>query len=43
MLVARGVLDLIALIRTDMAEEENDLLDPRILRDDVVSIEPEGG
>jgi hypothetical protein len=42
-LVARGVLDLIALIRTDMAEEENDLLDPRILRDDVVSIEPEGG
>jgi hypothetical protein len=42
-LVARGVLDLIALIRTDMAQEESDLLDPRILRDDVVSIEPEGG
>ncbi|MGI9591194.1 MAG: hemerythrin domain-containing protein [Myxococcota bacterium] len=42
-LVARGVLDLIALIRTDMEEEERDLLDPRILRDDVISIDTEAG
>ena len=42
-LVARGVLDLVALIRTDMEEEERDLLDERILRDDVVSIDPEIG
>lgn len=43
LLVARGVLDLIALIRTDMEEEERDLLDPRILRDDVISIDTEAG
>lgn len=43
LLVARGVLDLIALIRTDMEEEERDLLDPRVLRDDVVSIDAEAG
>jgi len=42
-LVARGVLDLIQLIRADMAEEEADLLDPRILRDDVVTIDAEAG
>ena len=41
--VARGVLDLVALIRTDMEQEERDLLDPRILRDDVVSIDTEAG
>ena len=41
--VARAVLDLIALIRTDMEEEERDLLDPRILRDDVISIDTEAG
>ncbi len=42
-LVARGVLDLIALIRTDMEQEERDLLDPRILRDGVVTIDTESG
>lgn len=42
-LVARSVLDLIALIRQDMVDEENDLLDERVLRDDVVSIDFEGG
>ena len=42
-LVARSVLDLIALIRVDMEQEEQDLLDPRVLRDDVVSIGPEAG
>lgn len=42
-LVARGVLDLIELIATDMGEEERDLLDPRILRDDVISIDSEAG
>lgn len=41
--VARGVLDLISLIRADMEEEERDLLDPRILRDDVVTIDAESG
>jgi hemerythrin-like domain-containing protein len=41
--VARAVLDLIALIRTDMEEEERDLLDPRVLRDDVVAIDTEAG
>lgn len=42
-LVGRGILDLVRLIRIDMEEEERDLLDERILRDDVVSIDAEAG
>jgi iron-sulfur cluster repair protein YtfE (RIC family) len=42
-LVARMLLDLIALLRDDMAEEEDLLLDPRVLRDDVVGIDVETG
>ena len=42
-LIGRGVIDLIALIRSDMEEEERDLLDPRVLRDDVVGIDTETG
>ncbi len=42
-LVALMLLDLIALLRDDMAEEEDLLLDPRVLRDDVVGIDVETG
>ncbi|MDJ0864629.1 MAG: hemerythrin domain-containing protein [Myxococcota bacterium] len=42
-LVARDVLDLVELLRRDMAEEEQDLLDPRVLRDDVVTIDGMSG
>ncbi len=42
-LLARNLLDLIALLRTDMDEEERDLLDTRVLRDDVVGIDVETG
>ncbi len=42
-LLARNLLDLIALLRTDMDEEERDLLDPRVVRDDVVGINVETG
>jgi iron-sulfur cluster repair protein YtfE (RIC family) len=41
--VADNVLDLIALLREDMEEEEALLLDPRVLRDDVVGIDVETG
>ncbi len=42
-LVTPMLLDLIALLRDDMAEEEDLLLDPRVLRDDVVGIDVETG
>ena len=42
-LVARGLLDLIVLLREDMEDEERSLLDPNVLRDDVVSIDLEAG
>jgi iron-sulfur cluster repair protein YtfE (RIC family) len=42
-LVADNVLDLIALLREDMEEEEELLLDPRVLRDDPVGIDVETG
>ncbi len=42
-LVTPMLLDLIALLRDDMAEEEDLLLDPRVLRDDVVGIDVEAG
>ncbi len=41
--LARNLLDLIALLRTDMDEEERDLLDERVIRDDVVGIDVETG
>ena len=37
--LAQRLSDLIALLRDDMAEEERDLLDERVLRDDVVAID----
>jgi Hemerythrin HHE cation binding domain len=37
--LARRLTDLIALLRDDMAEEERDLLDERVLRDDVVAVD----
>ena len=42
-LVARDVDHLIALLRDDMTEEEAELLDERVLRDDVVAIAVETG
>ena len=41
--VAENVLDLVALLRQDMEEEEAMLLDPRVLRDDIVGIDVEAG
>ena len=41
--LAPMLLDLITLLRDDMAEEEDLLLDPRVLRDDVVGIDVETG
>ena len=40
-IVADNVLDLVTLLRRDMEEEEELLLDPRVLRDDVVGIDVE--
>jgi hemerythrin-like domain-containing protein len=37
--VARKVLDLVALLRADMEEEESVFLDERILRDDPIAID----
>ncbi|MEN8182230.1 MAG: hemerythrin domain-containing protein [Myxococcota bacterium] len=42
-LVATNLLDLVSLLRRDMEEEEELLLDERVLRDDVVGIEVETG
>lgn len=41
--VARDATHLITLLRDDMLEEEHDLLDPDVLRDDVVGISVETG
>ena len=41
--LAQRLSDLIALLRDDMAEEERDLLDERVLRDDVVAIDALSG
>ena len=40
-LIARNLLDLVALLREDIEDEESALLDERVLRDDVVGIEVE--
>ena len=42
-LVARNLLDLVELLRADMEQEERDLLDERVLRDDLVTIDAETG
>jgi iron-sulfur cluster repair protein YtfE (RIC family) len=42
-MVVRDVHGLIALLREDMREEEEELLDERVLRDDVVAIDMEAG
>jgi len=42
-LVVTDVVHLIAFLREDMVEEERDLLDERVLRDDVVAIDVEAG
>jgi hypothetical protein len=42
-LLARSLVDLVRLLEDDMSGEEQALLDPRVLRDDVVSIDAEGG
>ena len=41
--VASDVSRLIELLREDMREEERDLLDARVLRDDVIAIDAEAG
>ena len=42
-LVVRDVTHLIALLREDMRQEEEELLDERVLRDDVVAIDALSG
>jgi len=42
-LIARNLLDLVKLLREDMRDEEDSLLDERVLRDDVIAIDAEGG
>lgn len=42
-IVARDVSSLAALLRGDMREEEPELLDERVLRDDIVGIAVETG
>ena len=42
-LLAHSLLDLVQLLRDDMSGEEQALLDPRVLRDDVVGIDTETG
>lgn len=42
-LIARTLLDLIEMLRVDMESEESDLLDPRVIRDDVVAVDVETG
>jgi len=41
--VARTLIDLVGMLREDIEEEERLLLDPRVLRDDVVGIDVETG
>lgn len=38
-MIARDVAGLVELLRLDMREEERDLLDERVLRDDVIGID----
>ncbi len=41
--LARTFVDLVDLLRRDMEDEEQTLLDPQVLRDDVVGIDVETG
>jgi hypothetical protein len=41
--VARSLIDLVQLLRADMDEEEREMLDPAVLRDDVVASDVETG
>ncbi len=41
--VARDLADLVARLRIDMEQEERDLVDERVLRDDVIGIDVETG
>jgi hypothetical protein len=41
--VARNLLDLVALLRDDMADEERFLVSEKVLRDDVVNVDVETG
>jgi hemerythrin-like domain-containing protein len=43
LLVAHNLLELVALLREDMDEEERALLGPDVLRDDVIAIDAETG
>lgn len=43
LVIARQLLDLVRLLRKDMDEEEELLVNDRVLRDDVVSLDAEGG
>jgi iron-sulfur cluster repair protein YtfE (RIC family) len=42
-LLAATMLDLVEFLRRDMEHEERDLLDPRVLRDDVIVIDANSG
>jgi hemerythrin-like domain-containing protein len=42
-LLARRIADFIDRVREDMVEEESSVLDPNVLRDDVVAIDLEAG
>lgn len=42
-ILARGLLDLVKVLRQDMEEEERMFLNERVLRDDVVGIDVETG
>lgn len=43
LVISRQVLDLVRLLREDMDEEEELLVNDRVLRDDVVSVDAEAG
>lgn len=43
LVIARQLLDLVRLLREDMEDEEQALVNDRVLRDDVVSIDVETG
>jgi hypothetical protein len=43
LVLARQLIELVKLLREDMADEENLLVNERVLRDDVVAIDAEAG
>ena len=43
LVISRQILDLVRLLREDMEEEESLLVNDRVLRDDVVSVDAEAG